>query len=137
MFTPDPARYDGRMPYRKCGRWGLKLPAFSLGFWHNFGDDDNLEEGRRIMHRAFEAGITHFDFANNYGPPYGAAERNCGQILAEDFAPYRDELIISTKAGHDMFYMRPSRYFPNSTPTKTCLGCHIIRTAACILSAYI
>ena len=103
MYSPDPARYDGRMPYRKCGRWGLKLPALSLGFWHNFGDDDDLAEGRRIMHRAFDAGITHFDFANNYGPPYGSAERNCGQILAEDFAPYRDELIISTKAGHDMW----------------------------------
>ena len=103
MYTPEHSRYDGRMPYRKSGRWGLKLPAISLGFWHNFGDQDDLGEGRRIMHRAFDLGITHFDFANNYGPPYGSAERNCGRILKEDFAPYRDELLISTKAGHDMW----------------------------------
>jgi L-glyceraldehyde 3-phosphate reductase len=103
MYDPDPDRYDGRMPYLKSGRWGLKLPAISLGFWHNFGDHDDLDEGRRIMHRAFDLGITHFDFANNYGPPYGSAERNCGRILQEDFATYRDELVISTKAGHDMW----------------------------------
>ena len=103
MYTADPKRYDGRMPYHKSGKWGLKLPAISLGFWHNFGDHDDLEEGRRIMHRAFDLGITHFDFANNYGPPYGSAERNCGRILKEDFTAYRDELLISTKAGHDMW----------------------------------
>lgn len=102
MYTAAENRYQS-MPYYKCGKWGLKLPALSLGFWHNFGDHDDLDEGRRIMHRAFDSGITHFDFANNYGPPYGSAERNCGQILKEDFAPYRDELIISTKAGHDMW----------------------------------
>ena len=102
MYTAAESRYD-KMPYHKCGKWGLKLPAISLGFWHNFGDHDDLEEGRRIMHRAFDAGITHFDFANNYGPPHGSAERNCGQILKEDFAAYRDELLISTKAGYKMW----------------------------------
>ena len=102
MYTPSPSRYDS-MPYNKCGKWGLKLPAISLGFWHNFGDGDDLDEGRRIMHRAFDRGITHFDFANNYGPPYGSAERNCGNILKQDFATHRDELLIATKAGHDMW----------------------------------
>jgi len=102
-YQPDPQRYDGRMPYRRCGNSGLKLPAISLGFWHNFGDVDDLTEARRIMHRAFDLGITHFDFANNYGPPPGSAERNCGKILKEDFHAYRDELIISTKAGYHMW----------------------------------
>lgn len=102
-YTPDPSRYDGRMPYRRCGQSGLKLPAISLGFWHNFGDVDDLDESRRIMHRAFDLGITHFDFANNYGPPAGSAERNAGQILKEDFQGYRDELIISSKAGYHMW----------------------------------
>ena len=102
-YNPDPQRYDGRMPYRRCGKSGLKLPAISLGFWHNFGDVDDLDESRRIMHRAFDLGITHFDFANNYGPPAGSAERNCGQILTEDFKQYRDELIISSKAGYHMW----------------------------------
>lgn len=102
MYTPASDRYS-QMPYLNCGKWGLKLPAISLGFWHNFGDHDNLDEGRRIMHRAFDRGITHFDFANNYGPPYGSAERNCGKILKEDFASHRDELLIATKAGHDMW----------------------------------
>ena len=92
-----------KCPNRKCGKWGLKLPAISLGFWHNFGDHDDLDEGRRIMHRAFDRGITHFDFANNYGPPYGSAERNCGQILKKDFTSHRDELLIASKAGHDMW----------------------------------
>jgi L-glyceraldehyde 3-phosphate reductase len=103
MITLDPDRYDGRMPYNRCGRSGLKLPAISLGFWHNFGDVDDLNESRKIMHRAFDLGITHFDFANNYGPPPGSAERNCGKILTKDFAPHRDELIISTKAGYWMW----------------------------------
>jgi len=103
MITPDPNRYDGRMPYRRCGNSGLKLPAISLGFWHNFGDVDDLDESRRIMHRAFDLGITHFDFANNYGPPPGSAERNCGQILKKDFHAHRDELIISSKAGYLMW----------------------------------
>ena len=103
MMTADPNRYDGRMPYRRCGKSGLKLPAISLGFWHNFGDVDDLGESRRIMHRAFDLGITHFDFANNYGPPAGSAERNAGQILKEDFHAHRDELIISSKAGYLMW----------------------------------
>lgn len=102
-YTPDPNRYDGRMPYKRCGQSGLKLPAISLGFWHNFGDVDNLDEARNIMRRAFDLGITHFDFANNYGPPPGSAERNCGRILKEDFLSHRDELIISTKAGYLMW----------------------------------
>ena len=101
MFVP--ARYDGRMPYRRCGDSGLLLPAISLGFWHNFGHVDNFEEARRIMHRAFDRGVTHFDLANNYGPPPGSAEENVGRILVEDFACHRDELVITTKAGHDMW----------------------------------
>jgi L-glyceraldehyde 3-phosphate reductase len=99
----DPNRYDGRMPYRRCGKSGLLLPEISLGFWHNFGHVDDFEESRRIMRRAFDRGITHFDLANNYGPPAGSAEENVGRILAEDFAAHRDELVISTKAGHDMW----------------------------------
>jgi L-glyceraldehyde 3-phosphate reductase len=102
-MSPDPNRYDGRMPYRRCGKSGLQLPAISLGFWHNFGDVDDLNQSRHIMHRAFDLGITHFDFANNYGPPPGSAERNCGRILKEDFHAHRDELIISSKAGYDMW----------------------------------
>jgi L-glyceraldehyde 3-phosphate reductase len=103
QYVPDPERYDGRMPYRRCGSSGLQLPAVSLGFWHNFGDDKPLETQRAIMRRAFDLGITHFDLANNYGPPYGTAEVNAGRILAEDFAGLRDELVISTKAGWDMW----------------------------------
>jgi L-glyceraldehyde 3-phosphate reductase len=95
-------RYE-RMPYRRCGRSGLLLPAISLGLWHNFGDDAPLETQRAVLRRAFDLGVTHFDLANNYGPPYGSAERNFGRILREDFGPYRDELIISTKAGYDMW----------------------------------
>ena len=101
-YSAAPDRYDVQ-PYRRCGRSGLKLPAVSLGFWHNFGDDKPLETQRAVMRRAFDLGVTHFDLANNYGPPYGAAETNTGHILAEDFAPYRDELIISSKAGWDMW----------------------------------
>jgi L-glyceraldehyde 3-phosphate reductase len=101
-YDADESRYDVQ-PYRRCGRSGLKLPAVSLGFWHNFGDDKPLETQRAVMRRAFDLGVTHFDLANNYGPPYGAAERNVGRILAEDFAPYRDELVISSKAGWDMW----------------------------------
>jgi L-glyceraldehyde 3-phosphate reductase len=97
-----PDRYE-QMLYRRCGRSGLDLPALSLGFWHNFGDDRPLETSRAIARRAFDLGITHFDLANNYGPPYGAAEHNAGRILREDLGPYRDELIISTKAGWDMW----------------------------------
>jgi len=102
-YAPDPNRYDGRMPYRKLGRSGLKLPAISLGLWHNFGDDVPFANQRAILRRAFELGVTHFDLANNYGPPYGSAETNFGRHFREDFAPFRDELIISTKAGWDMW----------------------------------
>ena len=91
------------MHYRRCGRSGLRLPAVSLGLWHNFGDDKPLETQRAILRRAFDLGVTHFDLANNYGPPYGAAERNFGRHFAADFAPYRDELVLSTKAGYDMW----------------------------------
>jgi L-glyceraldehyde 3-phosphate reductase len=90
-------------PYRRCGHSGLKLPEVSLGLWQNFGDTKPLEEQRAILRRAFDLGVTHFDLANNYGPPYGAAEINFGRLMREDFRPYRDELIISTKAGYDMW----------------------------------
>ena len=101
-YLAAPERYQA-MPYRRCGRSGLKLPAISLGLWQNFGDDRPLKDSRAILRRAFDLGITHFDLANNYGPPYGSAESNFGRILAEDLRPYRDELIISTKAGWDMW----------------------------------
>ena len=101
-YEADSERYDS-MPYRRCGRSGLKLPAISLGLWWNFGGDRPLESGRAILRRAFDLGITHFDLANNYGPPYGSAEENFGRIFRKDFAPYRDELVISTKAGWDMW----------------------------------
>ncbi|NUT52759.1 MAG: L-glyceraldehyde 3-phosphate reductase [Saccharothrix sp.] len=101
-YLPDPTRYD-RMTYRRCGRSGLKLPAVSLGLWHNFGDDRPFEAGRAIVRRAFDLGVTHFDLADNYGPPYGSAEVNFGRMLARDLRPYRDELVISTKAGYDMW----------------------------------
>ncbi|MGE9269756.1 MAG: aldo/keto reductase [Verrucomicrobiales bacterium] len=103
MFVASPDRYDGKMPYRRCGESGLLLPAISLGCWHNFGHDDNLLEARAMLRRAFDRGVTHFDLANNYGPPAGSAEENVGKILAEDFAGHRDELILSTKAGHTMW----------------------------------
>jgi L-glyceraldehyde 3-phosphate reductase len=95
-------RYDS-MTYRRCGRSGLKMPAISLGLWHNFGHDRPYQGQRAIARRAFDLGVTHFDLANNYGPPYGAAEENFGRMLAADLRPYRDELIISTKAGYDMW----------------------------------
>ena len=101
MFDPD--RYDGRMPYRRCGDSGLLLPVISLGFWHNFGRIDDFQEARKIMSRAFDRGVTHFDLANNYGPPPGSAEESVGRILVEDFICHRDELVISTKAGHAMW----------------------------------
>src|SRR5581483_7654530 len=102
-YRADDARYDGTMTYRRTGRSGLKLPVISLGLWHNFGDDKPFETQRAILRRAFDLGVTHFDLANNYGPPYGAAEANFGRHLAADFRPYRDELVISTKAGYDMW----------------------------------
>src|ERR671917_526194 len=101
-YVASADRYDA-MPFRRCGRSGLKLPAVSLGLWHNFGGDRPLDGQRAIVRRAFDLGITHFDLANNYGPPYGSAESNVGRILAEDFAGHRDELVISTKAGWDMW----------------------------------
>ncbi|MEX9254175.1 aldo/keto reductase [Pseudenterobacter timonensis] len=102
VFQAQKTRYQS-MHYRRSGESGLKLPAISLGLWHNFGDTTLLENSRQLLQRAFECGITHFDLANNYGPPPGSAERNFGRILAEDFLPYRDELIISTKAGYTMW----------------------------------
>jgi len=99
---PDAHRYE-RMPYRRCGRSGLSLPAVSLGLWHNFGEDRPLGSCRAIVRRAFDLGVTHFDLANNYGPPPGSAERAFGQILHDDLAAHRDELVISTKAGYDMW----------------------------------
>ncbi len=101
-YNPAPDRYD-TMPYRRCGVSGLLLPAVSLGLWHNFGDDRPIDTQRAILRRAFDRGVTHFDLANNYGPPYGSAETNFGRLLSEDFASLRDELIISTKAGWDMW----------------------------------
>jgi L-glyceraldehyde 3-phosphate reductase len=101
-FTPEPSRYD-QMQYRRCGSSGLLLPALSLGLWHNFGHDRAFTVQQAICRRAFDLGITHFDLANNYGPPYGAAEETFGRLLASDFARHRDELVISTKAGYDMW----------------------------------
>ncbi|WP_432562348.1 L-glyceraldehyde 3-phosphate reductase [Kineococcus sp. SYSU DK003] len=101
-YTADAGRYES-MPFRRCGRSGVDLPALSLGFWHNFGDDKPFQTQRDIARRAFDLGITHFDLANNYGPPYGAAETNFGRLFREDFKPYRDELVISSKAGWDMW----------------------------------
>lgn len=106
MYSPSSARYES-MTYNRCGRSGLKLPAISLGLWHNFGGIDSFENGRAMVRRAFDLGITHFDLANNYGPPPGSAEEQFGQILKKDLSAYRDELIISTKAG---YYMWPGPY---------------------------
>jgi L-glyceraldehyde 3-phosphate reductase len=102
VYVADDKRYDS-MQYRRSGRSGIQLPAVSLGLWHNFGGVDNFENSRAMLRRAFDLGITHFDLANNYGPPYGSAEETFGQILKKDFLPYRDELMISTKAGWDMW----------------------------------
>ena len=102
MYTADSKRYE-TMQYNRCGASGLKLPIVSLGLWHNFGDVDTLSLSRKKLHYAFDHGITHFDLANNYGPSYGSAEETFGQIMKSSFAPYRDELFISTKAGHDMW----------------------------------
>ncbi len=102
MYKPDDKRYDS-MKYRRCGKSGLLLPMVSLGLWHNFGSVDNYENMRAMCHAAFDSGITHFDLANNYGPVYGSAEANFGRILKQDFSELRDELVISTKAGYDMW----------------------------------
>lgn len=101
-YIPSPERYE-QMTYRRCGKSGLKLPAISLGLWHNFGHVDDFRTAKEIVHEAFDHGITHFDLANNYGPPYGSAEENFGRILNKSLGRYRDELIISTKAGYDMW----------------------------------
>ncbi|MBC3227301.1 L-glyceraldehyde 3-phosphate reductase [Serratia fonticola] len=102
VYQAEPARYQN-MEYRRCGRSGLQLPAVSLGMWHNFGDSSLYDNARSLVHRAFDLGITHFDLANNYGPPPGSAEENFGRILHQDLQPYRDELIISSKAGYTMW----------------------------------
>ena len=101
-YVPSPDRYQ-QMQYRRSGRSGLQLPLLSLGLWNNFGGDFPFETGRAIVRRAFDLGVTHFDLANNYGPPYGSAEENFGRMLDLDLRPYRDELVISTKAGYDMW----------------------------------
>ena len=102
-YYPSQSRYNGDMPYRRCGKSGILLPAISLGLWHNFGGVDTLENSMKKIHYAFDHGITHFDLANNYGPPYGSAEETFGTIMKNSLKPYRDELFISTKAGHDMW----------------------------------
>lgn len=102
QYIADEQRYE-KMTYRRCGRSGLKLPLLSLGLWHNFGGNDDMKNAREILRTAFDNGITHFDLANNYGPPYGSAEENFGKFLKQDFVNYRDELVISTKAGWDMW----------------------------------
>ena len=103
FYYPSTTRYDGQMIYRRCGKSGILLPAISLGLWHNFGSVDSLENSKKKIHFAFDHGITHFDLANNYGPRYGSAEETFGIILKNSLKPYRDELLISTKAGHDMW----------------------------------
>ena len=101
-YLANPLRYQANF-YKKCGKWGAKLPVLSLGLWHNFGNADNLHNGRKMLRKAFDLGITHFDLANNYGPPYGSAEENFGAIFKKDFKPYRKELMLATKAGYDMW----------------------------------
>ena len=103
IYKADSNRYDNGMLYRRCGRSGVMLPEVSLGFWHNFGAVDPLQRSRDITRYAFDHGVTHFDLANNYGPPYGSAEETFGKLMKDDFRPYRDELFISTKAGYDMW----------------------------------
>ncbi len=103
MYIPSESRYTDTVGYNFCGKSGLQLPRLSLGLWHNFGDVDNIEEAERMLKYAFDKGITHFDLANNYGTPFGSAERNFGKMLKENFAAYRDEMIISTKAGYEMW----------------------------------
>ena len=102
-YQADKHRYDGVIKYRRAGKSGILLPEISLGLWHNFGKKDDFENGKAILHAAFDRGITHFDLANNYGPPNGSAEENFGMVMKQSLMPYRDELFISTKAGHDMW----------------------------------
>jgi L-glyceraldehyde 3-phosphate reductase len=126
-YVADSTRYD-KMAYRRCGRSGLKLPPISLGLWYNFGGVDVWENGRSLIRRAFDLGITHFDLANNYGPPYGSAEESFGRIMAKDLAPYRDELIISSKAGYDMWPgptangVRANTWLPAATKASNAWG---------------
>src|SRR5690554_6556178 len=101
-YFAEESRYEN-MQYRRCGKSGIDLPLLSLGLWHNFGDNDDFKNATQILRSAFDHGITHFDLANNYGPPYGTAETNFGRMMREDLAPYRNELIISSKAGYDMW----------------------------------
>ena len=101
-YHPEEKRYNSAF-YRRAGKTGLRLPLVSLGLWHNFGEADDLFTGRQMLRKAFDLGITHFDLANNYGPPYGSAEENFGRLFKKDFLPYRDELIIASKAGYDMW----------------------------------
>ena len=103
IYSPDSSQYDNGMKYRRCGRSGILLPEISLGLWHNFGDVNTFANSQAMAHHAFDKGITHFDLANNYGPSYGSAEETFGMIMKKSFMPYRDELFISTKAGHDMW----------------------------------
>ena len=116
-YVPAADRYE-RMLYRRCGRSGLKLPAVSLGLWWNFGHERPLDTSRAIVRRAFDLGITHFDLANNYGPPYGLAEENFGRLLQNDLAPFRDELVVSTKAGYDMWPGPYGEWAPASTSSR-------------------
>lgn len=108
IYSPAPERYDNGMKFRRCGQSGILLPEISLGLWHNFGDVNTFANSQAMAHYAFDRGITHFDLANNYGPSYGSAEETFGMIMKKSFMPYRDELFISTKAGHDM-WARPLR----------------------------
>jgi L-glyceraldehyde 3-phosphate reductase len=103
IYTPGEHRYNGSMKYRRCGKSGILLPEISLGLWHNFGGIDDFSNSSKMIHYAFDKGITHFDLANNYGPPYGSAEETFGKIMKKSFSPFRSELFISTKAGHDMW----------------------------------
>ena len=130
IYSADKARYSGGMKYRRCGKSGILLPEVSLGLWHNFGDVDTLANSLRMAHFAFDKGITHFDLANNYGPSYGSAEETFGLIMKKSFMPYRDELFISTKAGHDMWegpygnwgsrkYLMSHRYDPETPLEET------------------
>lgn len=113
-YQPDPARYE-HAAFRRCGRSGLDLPPISLGLWHNFGGTDVFETGRAMIRRAFDRGVTHFDLANNYGPPYGSAEENFGRILRDDFGVLRRELVISSKAGWDCSRDPTGSAVPGST----------------------